>query len=145
MLQRDASVDAEVAALLARGEHAKARAVLERAEARRPGDSRLEKLRGDVACARGSAGECLRRYRVALAARPELHGDPTLRANARNLLATAQGCGARRAAAELLGELRDPAALPALEQARRSSGMFAALCAGDAVDRAIAATRASAR
>ncbi|HVI97345.1 MAG TPA: hypothetical protein VM753_25240, partial [Anaeromyxobacter sp.] len=97
VLQRDASVDAEVAALLARGEHAKARAVLERAEARRPGDGRLEKLRGDVACARGAAGECLRRYRLALAARPELRADPTLRANARNLLATAQGCGARRA------------------------------------------------
>jgi hypothetical protein len=103
----------------------------------------LEKLRGDVACARGAAGECLRRYRVALAAREELREDPALRANARRLLDRGHSCGTRRAAAQLLGELRDPEALPALEEARRSGGIFAAFCAGDAVDRAIASTRAA--
>ena len=122
-----------------------ARAKLEGAAKARRGDPLVEKLRGDVACARGASGECLRRYRVALAARPVLREDPALRANARRLLSGAQSCGSRRAAAELLGELRDPAALPTLESARRSGGVFSWFCTGDAIDRAIASTRRGGR
>jgi hypothetical protein len=54
-------------------------------------------------------------------------------------------CEARREAARLLAALRDPGALPALEQARRAGGPFAFLCAGGAVDDAIAATRGAGR
>ncbi|HEX9051119.1 MAG TPA: serine/threonine protein kinase, partial [Anaeromyxobacter sp.] len=145
MLPRtDAALAREVSGLLERGDPARARAVLEEAARRRPADPVVEKLRGDVACARGAPGECLRRYRVAIAAREELSADPALRANARRLLGRAQSCGTRRAAAQLLGELRDPQALPALEEARRSGGIFSFFCTGDAFDRAIAATRASA-
>jgi eukaryotic-like serine/threonine-protein kinase len=141
----DAALSAEVAARVSRGDLAGARALIDRAERRRPGDPVVEKLRGDVACARGAAGDCLRHYRVSLAARPALRDDAVLRANARRLLASAPSCSGRRAAAELLGELRDPASLPVLEQARRSAGPFAFFCTGDAIDRAIVATRAGAR
>jgi eukaryotic-like serine/threonine-protein kinase len=88
-------------------------------------------------------GESLRRYRVALASDPRLARDPRLRENARALLGRDQSCGTRRAAAELLGELRDPEALPALREARRGGGIFGWFCTGDAIDRAIAATRAA--
>jgi hypothetical protein len=101
----------------------------------------LEKLRGDVACARRAPGECLRRYRIALAAQPELRTDGTLRRNVRALLSPRESCATRRSAAVLAGELRDPDALPALQAARRSGGFFAFLCTGDAIDRAIAASR----
>jgi hypothetical protein len=50
-------------------------------------------------------------------------------------------CTARRAAAAKLAWLRSPAALPGLERARASMGLFDRLCMGDAVDRAIDATR----
>ncbi len=103
----------------------------------------VEKLRGDVACARRAPGECLRRYRTALAARPELRDDEVLRRNVRVLLAPGEACATRRSAALLAGELRDPEALPALEAARRAGGLLAFLCTGDAIDRAIAATRAA--
>jgi hypothetical protein len=146
MLPRtDAALARDVAGLLERGDTARARAVVDEAARRRPADPVVEKLRGDVACARGAPGECLRRYRVAIAAREDLKADPALRRNARRLLDRGQSCGTRRAAAQLLGELRDPEALPALEDARRSGGLFSLFCTGDAFDRAIAATRASAR
>lgn len=141
----DASLARDVASLLERGDVATARARVEDGARRRPSDPVIEKLRGDVACARGAPGECLRRYRVAIAARAELREDPALRANARRLLDRAQSCGTRRAAAQLVGELRDPDALPALEEARRSAGIFAVFCTGDAFDRAIAATRSGGR
>jgi hypothetical protein len=106
----------------------------------------VEKLRGDLACARGVPDECLRRYRTALAARPALRSDGALRQNVRALLSRDEGCSTRRAAALLAGELRDPETLPALQAAaRQSRGFFAYLCTGDAFDRAIAATRASVR
>jgi hypothetical protein len=138
----DAALEREIAALVERGDLPAARRRLEALARERPGDPLVEKLRGDVACARGAPGECLRRYRVALAARPALRSDAPLRANARRLLAREQACGTRRAAANLLGELRDPEALPALEAARRAGGFFAFFCTGDALDRAITATRA---
>ena len=137
----DAALARAVEAAISAGDLAGARQRLE--EAARAGADRplVEKLRGDLACARGLPTECVRRYRTALAARPELRDDAALRRNARTLLGRDQGCGARRAAAQLLGELRDPEALPALESARRSGGLLAFLCTGDAIDRAIAATR----
>jgi hypothetical protein len=135
----------EVAAALERGDLPAARRSLDQAARERPGDPLVEKLRGDLACARGAPAECVRRYRIAIAARPDLRGDPALRGNARALLGPGQSCGTRRAAAQLLGELRDREALPALEAARRSGGIFAALCTGDTIERAIAATRAPAR
>jgi eukaryotic-like serine/threonine-protein kinase len=138
-------LEREIAALVEQGDLAGARGRLELAAKERPGDPIVEKLRGDVACARGSPAECVRRYRVALAARPELRQDPALRRNARRLLAREQPCATRRSAAHLLGELRDPEALPSLEAARRSGGIFAFLCTGDSIDRAITATRAELR
>ncbi len=137
----DGALEREVASFVERGDLASARRRLDDADRRHPGDPIVEKLRGDLACARGAAGECVRRYRIALAARPELREDAALRGNARRLLGPGQACGTRRAAAQLLGELRDPEALPALEEARRSSGLFAFLCTGDSIDRAISATR----
>jgi hypothetical protein len=137
----DGPLEREIAELLERGALAAARERLDRAAKAAPGDPLVEKLRGDVACARRAPGECLRRYRVAFAARPRLGEDPVLRANVRRLLAREHACGTRRAAAHLLGELRDPESLPALEAARRSSGIFAVFCTGDSIDRAIAATR----
>jgi hypothetical protein len=141
VLGGDAALAREVAADLARGDHAAARVRLEEAARTRRGDPLVEKLRGDLACASGAPDECLRRYRSAIAARRELGDDPGLRRNARALLRRDLGCGTRRATAQLLGELRDRDALPALEEARRSGGLLAFLCAGDALDRAIAATR----
>jgi hypothetical protein len=140
----DGALAREVAAAIERGDHAEAKATLDLAVRDRPGDPLVEKLRGDLACARGAAGECLRRYRVALAARADLRDDASLRRNVRRLLGREQSCGARRAAANLLGEIRDPDSLPALEEARRSAGLFAFLCTGDSIDRAIVTTRASA-
>ncbi len=139
----DGSLARDVAAAIERGDHAAARRTLDDAARARPGDPLVEKLRGDLACARGAAGECLRRYRVALAARADLRGDASLRINVRRLLGREHGCGTRRAAANLLGEIRDPDALPALEEARRSGGLLSFLCTGDSLDRAIGATRAS--
>jgi eukaryotic-like serine/threonine-protein kinase len=129
--------------MVARGDLPAARQRLDASAKVRPGDPVVEKLRGDVACARGEPAECMRRYRVALAKRPELREDPLLRANARRLLRPGEACGTRRAAANLVGELRDPEALPALEEARRSAGILAYFCAGDSIDRAIGATRAA--
>ncbi len=140
-----AALARDVAGALERGDLAAARRRLDQAARERPDDPLVEKLRGDLACARGAPGECVRRYRVAIAARPDLREDPTLRGNARALLRSEQSCGTRRAAAKLLGELRDREALPALEAARRAGGIFAPLCTGDSIDRAIAATRAPAR
>jgi hypothetical protein len=139
-----ATLSREVAAALARGDLAAARARLD-APPRGTDRALLEKLRGDVACARDAPGECLRRYRRALAARPELREDEALRRNVRALLSRKEGCETRRSAALLVGELRDPGALPALEAARRAGGLLAFLCTGDAIDRAIASTRAAAR
>jgi len=132
----------EVALALAHGDLAAARARLERPH-RGVDRAVLEKLRGDVACARRIPGECLRRYRTALAARPELRDDEVLRRNVRGLLSPSESCATRRSAALLAGELRDRDALPALEAARRSGGFLAFLCTGDTLDRAIAATRAA--
>jgi len=143
LVRGEAALEREVASLIERGDLAGARRRLEAAARERPDDPLVEKLRGDVACARGAPGECLRRYRVALASRPELREDGTLRANARRLVQRNEACSTRRAAAHLLGELRDADAVPVLEEARRSAGIFAAFCTGDAFDRAIAATRAS--
>jgi len=137
----DAALARDVEAAISAGDLGGARLRLDEA-ARAGADLPLvEKLRGDLACARGAPSECVRRYRIALAARPELRDDAALRRNARVLLGRDQGCAARRAAALLLGELRDPEALPALEAARRSSGLFAFLCTGDSIERAITATR----
>ncbi len=141
----DGALARSVADRLEHGDVASARALVDEAARRRPADPVVEKLRGDVACARGAPGECLRRYRVAIASRPELREDPSVRANARRLLDRTESCGTRRAAAQLLGELRDRGALPALEEARRSAGVFAVFCTGDSIDRAITATRADAR
>ncbi len=140
--ESDALLAREVASLVERGDLAGARRRLDQSAKERPGDPFVEKLRGDVACARGDRGECLRRYRVALTARPDLRDDPALRSNARRLVAAGEPCGSRRAAAHLLGELRDPESLPALEEARRASGFFARLCLGDSLERAITATKA---
>ncbi|MFL5274349.1 MAG: hypothetical protein ACJ79E_19990 [Anaeromyxobacteraceae bacterium] len=142
--ESDAVLEREIAGLIRRGELADARRRLESSARRRPGDPLVEKLRGDVACARGEPAECVRRYRVALAKRPDLRDDRVLRANARHLLRPSESCGTRRSAANLLGELRDPEALAALEESRRSAGVFAYFCTGDSIERAIAATRASA-
>jgi hypothetical protein len=139
----DAALAREVGAAIARGDHAAARRQLEEVARERGRDPLVEKLRGDLACASGGGDECVRRYRVALAARPEYREDPVLRRNARALLRRELGCGTRRSAAQLLGELRDRGALPALEEARRGGGVLAFLCTGDAIDRAIAATRAA--
>lgn len=140
----DAALAGEVERDLARGDLAGARAALDAAP--RAADRALvEKLRGDVACARGAPEECLRRYRTALAARPALRADGALRRNVRALLSRDQSCWTQRSAALLAGQLRDPEALPALRAARRSAGIFAFLCTGDAFDRAIAATRADGR
>jgi hypothetical protein len=141
--QSDAVLEREIAAMIARGDLAAARRRLEASAKERPGDAVVEKLRGDVACARGEPADCMRRYRVALAKRPDLRQDPVLRANARRLLRPSEACGTRRAAANLVGELRDPEALPALEEARRSAGILAYFCTGDSIERAIVATRAA--
>jgi hypothetical protein len=139
-----AALAREVGRAIAQGDLVAARVALDRAP--RGADRGLvEKLRGDLACARRAPDECLRRYRTALAARPELRVDESLRRNVRALLSRDEACATQRSAALLAGQLRDPAALPALQAARRSAGFFGFLCAGDAFDRAIAATRASAR
>lgn len=140
----EASLAAGVAARLSAGDAAGARALLDEAERAGRRGPLLDKLRGDVACARRASGECLRRYRLALAADPALRTDPVIRENARRLLG-ADGCGTRRAAAELIGELRDPDALPALRAARRGGGLLAYFCTGDSIDRAIREVRADAR
>jgi hypothetical protein len=132
----------EVALALARGDVSAARARLDQPP-RGVDRAVIEKLRGDVACARRIPGECLRRYRTALAARPTLRDDEALRRNVRGLLSPGESCATRRSAALLAGELRDRDALPALEAARRSGGFLAFLCTGDTLDRAIAATRAA--
>ncbi len=137
----DGALAREVSESIAHGDYATARRRLDEAARGRRDDPVVEKLRGDLACARRTPQECIRRYRIALAARPELRDDPTLRRNARALLRRDQACGTRRAAAQLLGEMRDRDALPALEEARRGGGLFAFLCTGDAIDRAIAAVR----
>lgn len=77
----------EVGELLEARDVSRAAEVLDRAAAQRPGDPRVEKLRGDLACARGRSGECLRRYRAALEAKPALAEDPVLRENVLALLA----------------------------------------------------------
>ncbi|ACL65272.1 serine/threonine protein kinase [Anaeromyxobacter dehalogenans 2CP-1] len=135
---------AGVAARLSAGDAAGARSLLDAAERAGRRGPLLDKLRGDVACARRASGECLRRYRLALAADPVLRSDPVIRENARRLLG-ADACGTRRAAAELVGELRDPEALPALRAARGRGGLLAYFCTGDAIDRAIREVRADAR
>ncbi|ABC81803.1 serine/threonine protein kinase [Anaeromyxobacter dehalogenans] len=140
----EADLAAGVAARLAAGDAAGARALLDEAERAGRRGPLLDKLRGDVACARRASGECLRRYRLALAADPALRTDPVIRENARRLLG-ADGCGTRRAAAELIGELRDPEALPALRAARGRGGLLAYFCTGDSIDRAIREVRADAR
>jgi hypothetical protein len=140
-VRTEAALGREIGALLARGDVKGARRRADAAARERPRDPYVEKLRGDVACALGAAGECLRRYRVALAARPALREDRPLRLNARRLVGSNEACDTRRAAASLLGQLRDPEALPALERSRRAGGLLAFLCTGDALDRAIAATR----
>jgi eukaryotic-like serine/threonine-protein kinase len=76
----------EVRQLLAAGELPRAADVLDRAAAQRPSDPGVEKLRGDLACARGQGRECLRRYRAALEARPGLKDDPLVRENVLALL-----------------------------------------------------------
>ncbi|BDG01015.1 serine/threonine-protein kinase [Anaeromyxobacter oryzae] len=139
----DAALAGDVADRLARHDLAGAHALLDGAERAGHRGPLVEKLRGDVAIARGAAGEGLRRYRVALAADPALRSDAKLRENARKLLARADRCDTKRAAAELLGQLRDPAALPALREAKRSSGLLGFLCTGDALDRAIVAIRST--
>jgi hypothetical protein len=140
----DAALAREVGRAIAQGELAAARAVLDAAP--RSADRALvEKLRGDLACARRAPDECLRRYRTAFAARPELGGDASLRRNVRALLSRSESCATQRSAALLAGQLRDPEALPALQAARQAAGFFGFLCAGDAFDRAITATRASTR
>jgi hypothetical protein len=140
----DAALAREVASALERGDPAAARRALDAAP-HRADRALVEKLRGDVACARHAPAECLRRYRTALAAHPALREDAPLRRNVRALLSANEDCATRRSAALLVGELRDPQALPALEAARRSGGLFAFLCTGDAVERAITATRAASR
>jgi hypothetical protein len=140
----DAALSREVGGDLARGDLAAARAALD--DGSRGADRALvEKLRGDLACARRASGECLRRYRTALAARPALGGDEGLRRNVRALLSRDESCATQRSAALLAGQLRDRDALPALQAARRSGGLLAFLCTGDALDRAIAAARTTAR
>jgi hypothetical protein len=203
-LPRDPPFAREVGERLDAGDLAGARAALDRAGRADAGDPWIEKVRGDLACARGDAGECLRRYAAALDARPGFAADPRLRASvvrlidrgedARSLVrvaarvegidgalvdATASehhdvrwaairvleargradridyasayardlggdaGCGARRAAAARLAELRDPRVLPSLEAARRdNAGLGGWLCVGGEVDRALRATRA---
>ncbi|HEY6099628.1 MAG TPA: serine/threonine protein kinase, partial [Anaeromyxobacter sp.] len=143
--ESDAALEREIASLVERGDLPAARRRLDASATRRPGDPVVEKLRGDLACARRDPAECLRRYRVALAARPDLRDDGVLRANTRRLIRSDEACGTRRAAAHLLGELRDPEALPALEEARRSAGILAYLCTGDSIERAITSTRAELR
>jgi eukaryotic-like serine/threonine-protein kinase len=76
----------EVRQLLAAGELPRAADVLDRAAAQRPTDPAVEKLRGDLACARGHGRECLRRYRAAIEARPGLKDDPLVRENVLALL-----------------------------------------------------------
>lgn len=142
-LRGDAALAREITSRLEEGDVQGARRRIEAVAKERPDDPLVEKLRGDVACARGATRECIRRYRVVLASRPELREDRTLRMNARRLVHRDQACSTRRAAAHLLGELRDPEALPALERSRRSGGIFAVFCTGDALERAIAMTRAS--
>jgi eukaryotic-like serine/threonine-protein kinase len=134
------SLERAVQDRLSSGDLSGARALLDEAERDGRSGPRLQKLRGDVACARGAQGECLRRYRLALAADPDLRDDEVLRQNTRRLLERADGCGTRRAAAELAGELRDPELLPSLRASRRNAGFLGFLCGGDAVDRAIATT-----
>jgi len=143
-VRTDAALSREIGSLLERGDVPGARRRVDAAARARPDDPVIEKLRGDVACARGAASECLRRYRVALASRPGLRDDPALRLNARRLVQPDEACSTRRSAAHLLGELRDPEALPALERSRRAGGLLAFLCTGDALDRAITATRVAA-
>lgn len=193
---------AQVERLLDAGDVSRAAAAVDRAAASRPREPWIEKLRGDVACARGDGEGCLARYRAALAARPGLGSDARLRANVLRLLgregsaavrvaALVPGidgelgartrsddaavrwgavraleqrgeadridyadvyardlegdtsCAEKRAAAAKLAELRDPRVLPRLEAAgRREGGLLGFFCAGDAVRRAIAATRA---
>jgi hypothetical protein len=140
----EADLAREVGRDLARGDLAAARTVLDAAP-RGTDRALVEKLRGDLACARRVPGECLRRYRTAIAARPGLRADEALRRNVRALLSRDESCATQRSAALLAGELHDPDTLPALQAARRSAGFFAFLCTGDAFDRAIAATRAHAR
>jgi hypothetical protein len=205
-LPREPAFAREVGERIDAGDLAGARAAIDRAARSAGADPWLEKLRGDLACARGDAGECLRRYAAALEARPGLAGDPRLRAAVLRLvergvegrplvriaarldgmdealvdatraerhavrwsavrileargradridyasfyardLGGDAGCGARRAAAARLAELRDPSALPSLEAARRENGGLGGwLCVGGEVDRALQATRAAA-
>ncbi|MFL5302016.1 MAG: hypothetical protein ACJ79R_16905, partial [Anaeromyxobacteraceae bacterium] len=85
-----------------------ARRALRDAERERPGDPLVEKLRGDVACARRAYGDCLRRYDAALAAAPRFATDARIRENA---LALAARGDDRRAVVAVLAKLDriDPA------------------------------------
>jgi hypothetical protein len=139
-LGSDAALEREVGAAIARGDHAAARRL---DESRTSAGAILVELRGDLACASSAPDE----VRPALPHRPR--GPPGVPRGSGSggtraaLLRRDLGCGTRRSAAQLLGELRDRDALPTLEEARRSGGVLAFLCTGDSLDRAIAATRAA--
>jgi hypothetical protein len=95
----------EVSARMDAGDLSGARATLEAAARGLPANPWVEKLRGDLACARGEFGECLRRYRAALAARGTFSSDERLRGNVLALIGRDEdgGAGLVRVAARVDG------------------------------------------
>ena len=102
LAHRSGALEREVAARLDARDLAGARQLVAAAQHGRAGDPLLDKLRGDVACAARSSGECLRRYESALSARPELGRDRRLRENALALAARGED---RRAVVAVLARL----------------------------------------
>ncbi len=102
LAQRSGALDREVASRLDARDLAGARQIVAAAEHARAGDPLLDKLRGDIACAARSPGECLRRYEAALSASPTLGRDRRLRKNALALAARGEE---RRAVVAVLARL----------------------------------------
>lgn len=107
LAHRSGALELEVAARLDARDLAGARQLVAAAEPGRAGDPLLDKLRGDLACAARSSGECLRRYDAALSARPALGRDRRLRENALALAARGEE---RRAVVAVLARLPDASA-----------------------------------
>jgi hypothetical protein len=87
---RDEALARKVAALVTARDLSGARRLLREGERKHPGDPMVEKLLGDVACARRDYGDCLGRYRRALEKSRRFASDRVLRANALALLPRAE-------------------------------------------------------
>ncbi len=103
----DGALSRRVAALVAARDLAGARRLLREGERRHPGDPTVEKLLGDVACARRDYGDCLARYRRALEKSHRFASDRVLRANALALLPRAEERAALIRVLARLDEIED--------------------------------------